>query len=283
MANASCEFCKNPLQPKTSCPHCGNIVAEAVATFVYGQTKKQATTCEIRVTDKYIIVRSVSKKELATATGAAASAGFLGALIAEGINGTIKKCYGYYDLREIQKAIFPYRNSIYKKDTALKIVNKDGTDFLLYFNMNGLLFSAKAARNFAAGLARVGVYIENGASANYGAVFCARPFVDENTLGRRVCASAASFVQLDPRQFVVSADTAGANQGTAQTSQAHAPTAAPTSASVGEGKACPECGKRLEQSARFCDCCGHAFAETESAAEPEPASGWDAEQWKNRW
>ena len=157
--------------PKSPCPYCGNIVAAATATFVYGQTQKQSYGCEIRVTNKYIIVRSVSKKELAATTGAAAGGGLLGAFIAGGINGAIKKCYGFYDLIDIQKAIFPYHNNTYKKDTAVKIINKDGTDFIIHFNLNGLLFSAKTARTFAEGLTKAGVYVENGSASNYGHIY----------------------------------------------------------------------------------------------------------------
>lgn len=132
-------------------------------------------------------------------------------------------------MTDIQKAIFPYHNNTYKKDTAVKIINKDGSDFIIHFNLNGLLFSAKTARTFVEGLAKVGIHIENGSASNYGYLFCSQPFVDENAFGTRVCQSAAPFVQLDPRQFVVpSTNTVtsgtGSYQGMSQETQPFTPT-----------------------------------------------------------
>ena len=304
---ATCEFCKNTIQDKMPCPYCGTVIAAATATFVYGQTHNQTYGCEIRVTNKYIIVRSVSKKELAATTGAAAGGGILGALIAGGINGAIKKCYGYYDLVDVQKAIFPYHNNSYKKDTAIKIINKDGTDFIIHFNLNGLLFSAKTARTFAEGLTKAGVYVENGSASNYGHIFCAQPFVNENTFGTRVCQSAASFVQLDQRQFVAPSNTAAATstpyQTVPQMSEPQVSTVNQNSANTDNqvsaasedafvkqpvapaqvAKICPGCGKQLDKLSRFCSNCGHAFTDIESTNETNSVPEWNADQWKNQW
>ena len=297
---ATCEFCKNTIQDKMPCPYCGTVIATAIATFVYGQTKKQTHACEVVVTDKYIIVRSISKKEAAATIGATvASVGFgvLGVLAAAGINKmTNKKCYGYYDLADVQKAIFPYHNDIYQKEaSAIKIINKDGTDFIIHLNRN-----AEIARTFAEGLAKAGVYVENGSASNYGHVFCSQPFVDENTFGTRVCQSAAAFVQLDKRQFVVSSNTAETASNQYQvmpqmvqpqaTTSEKLPTIENNSfdtkqvAACTEGiKVCPGCGKQFDKPARFCTGCGHAFAKIESTSETKSVPEWNADQWESQW
>ena len=297
---ATCEFCKNTIQDKMPCPHCGTVIAAATATFVYGQTKKQTLGCEIRVTDKYIIVRSISKKEAAATFGATvASVGFgvFGVLAAAGINKmTNKKCYGYYDLVDVQKAIFPYHNDVYQKDTsAIKIINKDGTDFIVHFFRN-----AEIARAFAEGLAKAGVYVENGSASNYGHVFCSQPFVDENTFGTRVCQSAAAFVQLNKRQFVVSSNTAATASNQYQVMPQMAQPQASTSekqttvennsfdtkqvaACAEEIRVCPGCGKQLDKPTRFCTSCGYAFAEIESTSETKSVPERNADQWKSQW
>lgn len=318
---ANCEFCKNMLQPKSACPCCGTVISSATATFIYGQSDKASSGCAINVTNKFLIIRSVSKSELASMTGAA-SMGLIGAVIGEAINSSIKKVYAYYDLTEIQKVIYPYHNYKLKKDTAIKFVNRDGTDFIIVLNMNGL-FSPKAARNFVNGLMKVGLQVEDGSAVNHGYEFCSHPFVNESTFSTRVCSSAATFVQHGQKQFI--APVISNNQFSNSAPQGYQPpiqaqtvnqpnlnrqpfeqpvprvTPQPTP-SIAEqpvqynvntvkepakvddsSKLCPGCGKQVTVSDKFCGNCGHAIQrDSESGKETETAT-WNVDKWKNQW
>ena len=97
--------------------------------------------------------------------------------------------YGFYDLKEIEKVIYPYRNSKFKKNNALKIVNKDGSDMIIK-QVIGAVSMDKLAACFQAG----GVKIDSSCT-DYGKVFCSKPFVDKKTMGARICPSALGFVK----------------------------------------------------------------------------------------
>ncbi len=201
---ALCTYCKNEGQKTNACAYCGTLTSTGMATFIYGFTEKESYGCEFTLTDKYFIVKGVSQKEMAASSSGAAF-GLVGALIVEAARDEMakKKPFAFYDLAELQKVIYPYHTKKLKKDTAFKFVNKDGSDFVLYFNLNGL-FSGKSAKTFLAALAKSGVYVENGANA-VNNVCCEKPLVNKDTLGTRVCQSAATFVRMNEKQFIAPA------------------------------------------------------------------------------
>ena len=261
---AFCEFCKAEGQKTGTCAYCGTAYYTAGVTFIYGQTEKESYGSEFRLTDKYLIVRSVSKTEMAGNVTAGAAFGLLGALTATAVNAARKKSYGFYDLQDIQKVIYPYHTNSLKKDTAFKFINKDGSDFVLYFNLNGL-FSGKAAKNFAEALIKVGVYVENGAGITY-PVCCMSPFVNQMTFGTRVCRSAATFVKMTEEQFIAP-DMMGmrqAYQPQSNFAQQQAFSARPVTPQPmeqpSEQKMCSACGTMNEVQARFCSKCGTPYS-----------------------
>lgn len=197
---AFCEFCKAEGQKTGTCAYCGTVYYTAGVTFIYGQTEKESYGSEFRLTDKYLIVRSVSNGEMLGNVTAGAAFGLIGALAATAVDSARKKNYGFYDLHDLQKVIYPYHTKSLKKDTAFKFINKDGTDFVLNFNLNGM-FSGKAAKNFADILVKNGIFVEDGSRTNYG-VCCMNPFVNKETFGTRVCQSAATFVKMTEQQFI---------------------------------------------------------------------------------
>lgn len=212
---AFCEFCKVEGQKTGTCAYCGTVYYTAGVTFIYGQTEKDSYGSEFRLTNKYLIVRSVSKAEMAGNVTAGAAFGLIGALAATAVDSARKKSYGFYDLQDLQKVIYPYHTNSLKKDTAFKFINKDGSDFVLNFNLNGM-FSGKAAKNFADALVKVGVFVENGAGSKY-PFCCMNPFVNQATFATQVCQSAATFVKMTDEQFI-----APPISGTTQTNQAQA-------------------------------------------------------------
>lgn len=180
---ARCDFCKAAEIVAGSCPNCGRILCNFQECHIISGTKPSTELARISLTDKYMMlyIRGAGK------TVASASFGLLGALAAEALSSGNR--YGFYDLKEIEKVIYPYRNSKFKKDNALKIVNKDGSDMIIK-QVIGAVSMDKIAACFKAG----GVTIDSSCK-DYGKVFCAKPFVDKKTMAARICPSAISFVK----------------------------------------------------------------------------------------
>ena len=305
---AFCEFCKTEGQKSGQCACCGTVYYTAGVTFIYGLTEKDSHGCEFRLTNKYLIVRSVSNGEMIGNVSAGAAFGVIGMLAASAVDAARQKCYGFYDLQDLQKVIYPYCTNSMKKETAFKFVNKDGTDFILNFNLNGL-FSAKAARGFAEALGKVGIYIENGAGIKH-SVCCTNPFVNKETFGVRVCQSAATFVKMVNKQFVAPATSgsAPAQQPVApqpvyqappvqpiqsvpiqpavasvdtsawQSAWGEAVTVPPVEENTEKNNMCSTCGAMNKDNARFCSKCGTPF---QTSQESPVASAVDA--WKDKW
>lgn len=304
---AFCEFCKAEGQKTGTCAYCGTVYYTAGVTFIYGQTEKDSYGSEFRLTNKYLIVRSVSKAEMAGNVTAGAAFGLIGALAATAVDSARKKSYGFYDLQDLQKVIYPYHTNSLKKDTAFKFINKDGSDFVLNFNLNGM-FSGKAAKNFAEALVKVGVFVENGAGSKY-PFYCINPFVNQATFATRVCQSAATFVKMTEQQFIdppifggtqtnqVQATPQGYSQPVQQAPVQPTlfvepiPTAAvnasawqaawqtpttPVEEKKTEQIMCSTCGSMNSSAARFCSKCGTPFASNQQPA-------FSVDDWKNKW
>lgn len=203
----NCDFCKTVGQKTGMCVNCGTDYYIAGLTFIYGPTVNHGYSSEVRLTDKYLIVRKVSKGEMAGNLGAGAGFGVLGIMVNEALKSAKKKTYAFYDLKELDRVIYPYYTNTLKKDTAFKFVNKDGSDFVLNFNLNGM-FCSKVAREFAAMLPKVGICVENGTGTIH-PVCCEKPFVTIDTFATRVCPSAAAFVQMEEPQFAAPAISEG--------------------------------------------------------------------------
>lgn len=309
---AFCEFCKAEGQKTGTCAYCGTVYYTAGVTFIYGQTEKESYGSEFRLTDKYLIVRSVSNGEMLGNVTAGAAFGLIGALAATAVDAARKKNYGFYDLHDLQKVIYPYHTKSLKKDTAFKFVNKDGTDFVLNFNLNGM-FSGKAAKNFADILVKNGIFVEDGSRTNYEAC-CMKPFVNKDTFGTRVCQSAATFVRMTEQQFIVPPmDEAATVQQPTYTQTAQQPvyqtpvqpavqttvheqsvssvnasawqsawntpvSATPAAEEKVNQIMCYTCGAMNNEGVRFCSKCG-----TQLQSEPEGPAASPIDDWKNKW
>ena len=180
---ARCDFCKAAELVGGTCPNCGRILCNFEECHIISGTNASTELARISLTDKYMMlyIRSTGK------IVATASFGLIGALAAEALSSGTR--YGFYDFKEIEKVIYPYRNSKFKKDTALKIVNKDGSDMIIK-QVIGAIGMDKIAACFRAG----GVPIDSSCT-DYGKVFCSKPFVDKKTMAARICPSATAFVR----------------------------------------------------------------------------------------
>ena len=180
---ARCDFCKSAELVGATCPNCGRILCNYEECHIISGTKGSTELARISITDKYMMLYIKSTGRVV----ATASFGLLGALASEVLSSGTR--YGFYDFQEIEKVIYPYRNSKFKKNNALKIVNKDGSDMIIK-QVIGAVSMEKLAACFKAG----GVKIDSSCT-DYGKVFCSKPFVDKKTMGARICPSALGFVR----------------------------------------------------------------------------------------
>lgn len=204
-----CKLCKTDGETAGKCKNCGNSYFDGCADFIYGKTEKESFGCECILTNKYLIVRRVTKKEMLGGTAMVATGGLLGAAVNSAINKARKMTFGFYDINEFDKVIFPFNAKGIKTDTAFRIVNKDGSDFILHFDLNGM-FCKKIAKSFQKALETAGIKIEQGSSEKQ-TQCCQKPFVNEQNFYLRVAPSAAKFVQLTEEQFVASPCVPGAS------------------------------------------------------------------------
>lgn len=191
---AHCEFCKNEHDRKQACPYCGTPLFSVVGDVIYGATEREVAPADLTLTDRFLIMRRVTAGETMGAAAAGAAFGAIGVLVASAAEGARKKLYAYYDLREVQKFIYPYHTAALKKDVAVKLVNRDGTDVVFKF-------SPRAAKQFVERLQSLSVYVENGVGTQYTAC-CMAPFVDAKSYALRVCHAAGAFVRIEGEQFV---------------------------------------------------------------------------------
>ena len=193
---SACIYCGNEVEKKQTCRYCGTVIAGVAGYVICDGAGRERAQCSGVLTDRYLILHVMTPGE--AAGGAAASQfGLIGALIHAGVSSARRHDHAFYDLRELQKVVFPFYNDRCKKPFWFRFVNRDGTDFILWIT------NKKAAAQLAEKLAETGVFVENGEGQHYGQQYCLRPAVNRNTAGLRICASAAPFVQRSEKQFVV--------------------------------------------------------------------------------
>lgn len=264
---ATCKLCKNKIEKSGICPYCGTGYLELRVIFIYGQTHRESSLGSVCLTDKYLMVKKVSAFEGVIGR----NFGIVGILIEDIIRSIRKKHYAYYDLRDVQKVIYPYLTDKLKKEVALKFVNKDGSDFVLRIDT---LSAKKNCRAFAETLASLGVYVEDGSASTH-QVHCERPFVNAQTFHTRICPSAATFVQMGKKQFVAQPISNNAFVNQQQNSYYQQVTPTPVMATPNQNQAyqipniayapnpvvqtvkvCHNCGAEVKPTAKFCTKCG---------------------------
>lgn len=195
---ATCDFCKNKEQKNGKCVYCGNTYLGGEADVLFGMTHKEKVPCRFSITNKYLIIMGIGAGELLGKGAAFGAFGILGEALAEKAM-KHDNVHGFYDLREIAKIIFPYQCPKIKHKRAMKIINADGTDFILDLTRSGMLTST--SQKVVTTLAALGVYVESGENRVF-EQYCVRPFINGETLSLHVCNSAARFVQMKAGQFV---------------------------------------------------------------------------------
>ena len=171
---ATCNYCKSEGQHTGKCKCCGKVIAEYNGSFVYGPTESDMRPVEFTLTDKYILIRKISSVEG---------------------DKDKRKIYAFYDLCEIDRVVYPYYTQRFGKTPVFRVVNIDGTDFVLSFGYKEkvLLKIAQAFKSVV-----LNVVEGNGVAITC----CENPFVDFESCVNRVSVSAAQFALLSFEQFV---------------------------------------------------------------------------------
>ena len=201
-----CILCKNSETKSRSvggknravCPICGEILYAPIDAYLcYGDKKSKRTDVLFTVSDRYIFFHKLKGFER-TLYGL----GIIFGIILAAIVRTVKENrmpYSFIDLNDVDRVIAPYKNKKFKKEDAMKVIMKDGTDFIVKTSSVSIMPTA----NF---LSKSGVKLVDGTSLHHGETFCERPyFVAPNTIGRSVAPSAASKIKMMKKNFVAPA------------------------------------------------------------------------------
>lgn len=231
-----CVLCKNAEtksrtvggKARAVCPICGEILFSPIdAQLCYGDKKSKRADVLFAVSDRYIFVHKLKGFERTIY-----ALGIIGGIILAAIVRTVKEKrmpYSFVDLNDVDHIIAPYRNKKYKKDDVMKVIMKDGTDFIIKTSQITIMPTAQF-------LKEKGIPLIDGSDKNYGETFCERPFFRPDAIGRSVAPSAASKIKMLKKNFVA---PAVAHTCVTSTSAAAAPQAQPQPQPQQQPKASP--------------------------------------------
>lgn len=254
-----CCYCKSSIQTGAVCTHCEKIIYTAGGKIIYGKTIKDIIDCEVTLTDKYLIIRKVSKAEV-RGTRIGNAGGLVGAIIAEAAKSPEEKPHGFYLLSNIAKGIYPYKANGIKRNNAIKLINKDSTDFILIFDKPGFIDgTAKVLKKMVANIRNAVPVVEDSSRLNFGAVLCANPYVTFDTLDK-IKAVPMTSAQPTPTQAYSHTSTPASTPTCNQPSQ---PTITPEPKNYSEDTTtaptkvrCVKCGNFVFSDRNFCNKCG---------------------------
>lgn len=262
-----CAYCKKEYSGNKDCPDCGHIIYTAEGKLIYGATYKDSCDCEVTLAEKYLIIRRVSGGER-TGDAIGRATGLLGVFVAELVTEMKDKEYGFYPVSGIEKAIYPYKTTKIKAKSAFKLINKDGTEFILLFDRAGFDSAGKIREKMADFLGRLLPQIEDGSGRNYGSTYCTNPYVNKDNFDKipplakktKTRKEKAAPVEKTPEPQVVT------SAPEVKKPEPQVVTPAPVVAEpkpaeekpqvVQNGLACPSCGNHLPADSRFCNLCG---------------------------
>ncbi len=174
----TCNYCGKEIAFPANCGSCGKTIYGAMGRIICGRVAQEESRCNIVVTDKYLIIGSVSKAE-ARSGRMSGGLGLIGALVVEAAVETKKRSYGYYNLDQFVRLIFPYVGGGIKKKNAMKLITKDGKDLILICDQPGTWDSVgKALQKTVDALRSKIPNFEDGSKKNYGPYACLDPLVD---------------------------------------------------------------------------------------------------------
>ncbi|MDO4608215.1 MAG: zinc ribbon domain-containing protein [Clostridia bacterium] len=251
-----CEYCRKETQKQKVCPDCGTTIYSAMGKIICGPTAKDMSYCSIAVTDKNIIISRMSKGEV-NAKRYSGAGGLIGVLIVDAATTKTREC-GYYPLKNIQKGIFPYLATGIKKKNAIKLINNDGTDFILIVDQPTFYDSVwKALKKTVAAIGERIPLMEDGSNTNFGNTICTKPYVTLENFDKikPEYAASASAVSTAPAPQQTSVTQPQPVVVTPLETASNA-TAAPKANSSPVTITCNNCGCNTPLNSKFCNKCG---------------------------
>ena len=273
-----CIYCRQNTYDRSKhfCTSCGKPkLGFNDVLVVYGKTWSDKCFGRMAFTDKFLII----KKETQLRKGVAASFGLVGAIVASVADPSKGSPLGYYSLSEIKHVIWPYNNRKLKRAECMKIVNRDGSDLILKGELTCTMFVDVVKR-----FKECNVTVIDGKNQNFGDTYCEKPFVNADTLGRRVSPDAAGVVRMMRENFVAPAIAVPNSEPVASLEAKHEPVAVEDPVAVEEPvaadvktpeppvaepkqteaetpgakdyKFCFACGSKLLKTDKFCVECG---------------------------
>lgn len=252
-----CDYCQTQTPKNGYCPNCGTTLYTAGGKIYYGTTNKDVCGCEVAITEKYLIIRKVSNAETRGATAGRAF-GLVGVLVADAASQKVRP-HGFYDLRNFQKGIFPYRNNGIKKKNAIKLITNDGKDFILVFDKPGFVDGTAKVLKTMVGKIRAAIpMVEDGSNITYGEQYCINPYVTLDTFDKIKSGYTAKPRQPAPSNSYSTPTPNVARQYVAPQAPkaATAPVQNTTQANILR-RPCPNCGNFVLPTSKFCSECGY--------------------------
>ncbi len=271
-----CASCGKQIAVADQCPDCGTELYYSVGQIVCGAGDENACPCAIHLTDKYIILARMTKKEV-LARRYSGSLGMIGALAVHGTTDSKQRKIGYYRYSDIAKGIFPFISTATKKKNAMKLITHDGKELILIVDQPGFWDSQWKALKKTVEIIRQRIpETEDGEKKNFGSNVCGNPLVTVDNFDSVLPTSpVAPNVTEAPVPPAPKAPEAPAAPPAPKAPEAPAAPPAPKAKVAAEPKAprnhgeslCPDCGSILEDGVKFCERCGSRIA----APQPEPA------------
>ena len=203
---AKCPYCKQELaEKKSDCPNCGKVLSNPEGAIFFGKTRREQADVEVVLTEKFLLLRKLSKALTYGAATVDANFGIAGSLASSAMSAAAKRIYGYFDLREISRIVYPFINKWAKKPVALRVVMQNGGDFVL-------LFPKDVTQALAERLSSLGIPCENGQMHDAGEQYCLSPFLTKDSFHQRIAESAKGFVTPGKEQYFTPLLTGGTQE-----------------------------------------------------------------------
>ena len=193
---AYCQCCKHEGYVSKKCSVCGEFYYTDQEILVYyGEKKYARITARFFLSNKYFMLHKCKHFEKSSN-----GLGLLGGIVVSAVVLAAKQKklpYAFYGMHELKEIIYPYCNKKFKKCREVKCVFKDGGDLILSFPLDTL------ARGVADRIASTGVTLIDGTGKHFGETYCEKPFLNEDTVGCRVVADAATKINMMKKNFRV--------------------------------------------------------------------------------
>lgn len=171
-----CKFCGRALPSSGDCSDCGKLVATGAAILIYGKAAPDLLSGDFYLTERKLLIRHQSAGYFFGQMASRAMFGAVGSLVFDSATKVKPEDIAGFRIENVHYIIYPYRNIKLKKNKAVKIVNKDGTDCILSFD-TGSLMDGKRVEKYMEAFDGLGIPIKDGFDWDFGDRYCDHPFL----------------------------------------------------------------------------------------------------------